>query len=159
MNAFLIRVDDLLGPEIQAFLRDHLTNMHEITPPESVHALDVEGLRAPGMTFWSAWAGARLLGCGALREIDARTGEIKSMRTDPARRGRGVGTRMLQHLLGVAEARGYERVLLETGALPEFEPARSLYRRHGFEERGPFPPYREDPNSVFMEKRLGRSFE
>jgi putative acetyltransferase len=149
-----IREDDLSGERIRAFLREHLDNMHEITPPESVHALDVDGLRVPEVSFWSAWSGDELCGCGALREIDTHSGEIKSMRTVWDHRGRGVGSRILEHLIAVAEARGYERLLLETGALPEFEAARSLYQRYGFRFRGPFPPYADDPNSVFMEKRL-----
>jgi putative acetyltransferase len=119
-----------------------------------VHAFDLERLRAPGVTFWSAWAGGELLGCGALHEIDPRSGEIKSMRTAPAHRGKGVGSRILEHLIAVARQRGYARLLLETGAMPEFAPARALYRRYGFEYRGPFADYREDPNSVYMEKWL-----
>ena len=154
MNGLCIREDDLSGDRIRAFLREHLDNMHEITPPGSVHALDLDGLRVPEVTFWSAWAGDLLMGCGALKELDARRGEIKSMRTVKTQRGRGVGSRILEHLIAAARARGYERLLLETGALPEFEPARRLYRRYGFEFRGPFPPYAEDANSVFMEKRL-----
>jgi putative acetyltransferase len=152
-----IREDDLTGPEIARFLQAHLDRMYEITPPESVHALDLDGLRAPGITFWSAWAGSELLGCGALRELDPRSGEVKSMRTAPEHRGRGVGSRILEHLIAVAERRAYERLYLETGAMPEFAPARALYRRYGFEYRGPFADYREDPNSVYMEKRLQES--
>jgi putative acetyltransferase len=149
-----IREDDLTGPEIVRFLRDHLDYMYAVTPPGSVHALDLERLRAPGMTLWSAWAGGELLGCGALKELDPRSGEVKSMRTAPEHRGKGVGSKILEHLIAVALARDYERLLLETGALPEFAPARALYRRYGFEYRGPFADYREDPNSVYMEKRL-----
>lgn len=149
-----IRQDDLTGAEIARFLQQHLDNMHAITPPESVHALDLDRLRAPGITFWTAWAGGELLGCGALKELDSRSGEVKSMRTVPEHRGKGVGSKILEHIIAVAKEREYRRLLLETGAMPEFEPARSLYRRYGFESRGPFADYREDPNSVFMEKRL-----
>ena len=152
-----IREDDLTGELIAGFLQDHLDRMYEITPPESVHALDLERLRAPGITFWSAWAGGELLGCGALRDLDPRSGEVKSMRTAPEHRGKGVGSRILEHLIAVGQARDYERLLLETGAMPEFAPARALYRRYGFELRGPFADYREDPNSVYMEKRLQES--
>ena len=154
MTDIEIREDDLTGARIRSFLREHLENMHAVTPPESVHALDLDGLRAPGITFCSAWAGEALLGCGALKELDSTCGEIKSMRTVQSRRRRGVGSRILEHLISVAEARGYERLFLETGAMAEFEPARQLYRRYGFAFCGPFPPYREDPNSVFMQKRL-----
>lgn len=149
-----IREDNLTGAEITRFLQDHLDYMYSITPPQSVHAFDIERLRAPGVTFWSAWAARELLGCGALKELDPRSGEIKSMRTAPEYRGRGVGSRILQHIIAVAERRAYECLYLETGAMPEFAPARALYLRHGFAYRGPFPPYVEDPNSVFMVKRL-----
>lgn len=154
MLSFEIREDDLTGAEIARFLREHLDDMHEITPAESVHALDLAGLRAPGVTFWSAWAGGELLGCGALKELDPRNGEVKSMRTARAHRGRGIGSRILQHIIGVAEQRAYERLYLETGAMAEFAPAHSLYRRFGFAFCAPFPPYQPDPNSVFMVKRL-----
>ena len=150
MNGLLIRKDDLSGTDIRRLLREHLDNMHEITPPGSVHALDLDGLRAPEMTFWSAWRGSELLGCAALRELDASRGEIKSMRTVSAHRRKGVGSLLLGHLVAVARQRGYERLLLETGALPEFERARAFYRRHGFTSCGPFGAYRYDPNSVFM---------
>lgn len=149
-----IREDDLTGHEIARFLQQHLDTMYAITPPESVHAFDLARLRAPGITFWTVWAAGELLGCGALKELDSRAGEVKSMRTAPEHRGQGVGSRMLEHIIAVAGERKYERLLLETGAMPEFEPARALYRRYGFEPRGPFADYREDPNSVFMEKRL-----
>ena len=154
MLSLEIREDDLTGPEIVRFLRDHLDYMYAVTPPESVHAFDLERLRVPGVTFWSAWADGGLLGCGALHELDPASGEIKSMRTAPVHRGKGVGSRILEHLIAVARQRGYARLLLETGAMPEFAPARALYRRFGFEYRGPFADYREDPNSVYMEKRL-----
>lgn len=149
-----IREDDLRGAEIARLLQQHLDNMLAITPPESVHALDLDRLRAPGITFWTAWAEGELLGCGALRELDPRSGEVKSMRTATGHRGKGVGSRILEHIIAVARGREYQRLLLETGAMPEFEPARALYRRYGFEPRGPFGDYHEDPNSVFMEKRL-----
>lgn len=150
----VIREDDLGGTEIARFLRGHMEHMLSITPPGSVHALDLEGLRAPDLTFWSAWAGEILVGCGALRARDAQSGELKSMRTAPGYRGRGVGSRIVEHIVTEALRRGYRRLYLETGALPEFAPARSLYARYGFTYCGPFAPYREDPNSVFMEKRL-----
>jgi len=149
-----IRVDDLRGTAIIAFLREHLEEMIAITPPGSVHALDLDGLRHPSITFWSMWEGDELVGCGALREVDPSTGEIKSMRTSRAHRGKGHASAMLAHILDEARGRGYTRVCLETGAFPAFEPARSLYARHGFASCGPFGDYVDDPNSVFMEKRL-----
>jgi putative acetyltransferase len=150
-----IREDDLNGERIAALLREHLDDMLEITPRESVHAMDPDALRAPDITFWAAWEGDELLGCGALRELDPACGEIKSMRTASAHRGRGVGSRMLEHILAEAANRGYHSLMLETGALPAFAPARSLYRRYGFLPCGPFSTYREDPNSVYMIKILG----
>lgn len=149
-----IREDDLSGARIAAFLREHLDNMHEITPPESIHALGLEALRAPEITFWSAWEADTLLGCGALKELDKTSGEVKSMRTAAPHRGKGVGAKLLEHILKEAQARAYEVVYLETGAMPEFVPARSLYKRYGFSVRGAFGDYTDDPNSVFMEKRL-----
>jgi phosphoribosylformimino-5-aminoimidazole carboxamide ribonucleotide (ProFAR) isomerase/ribosomal protein S18 acetylase RimI-like enzyme len=149
-----IRRDDLSGSEIQALLAEHLTDMHRISPRESVHALDLDGLRQPNITFWTVWLGAELLGCGALKELDARHGEIKSMRTASAHRRTGVGKTMLIHILDEAKRRGYERLSLETGAMREFEPARRLYASFGFTSCGPFADYWNDPNSAFMTKRL-----
>ena len=154
MGILQIRVDDLTGDEIARFLHDHLEEMHEITPPESVHALDLESLRAPDVTFWSAWDGDELLGCGALKELDAGRGEIKSMRTAETHRGRSVASKILVHIVKAAERRGYVRLNLETGSMPEFDAARALYLRHGFEYCGPFADYTDDPNSVFLTKEL-----
>ncbi|GAB1537979.1 GNAT family N-acetyltransferase [Scytonema sp. NUACC21] len=149
-----IREDDLTGQKIAEFLREHLENMYEVTPPQSVHALDLEALRSPNITFWSAWEGSELLGCGALKELDSRSGEVKSMRTAKAYRNRGVASKILEHIIQEAKRRGYDCLNLETGALPEFAPARALYTRYGFEYRGPFAEYIDDPNSVFMTKKL-----
>lgn len=146
--------DDLTGKKIAELLQEHLDNMHEITPSGSVHALDLESLRSPDITFWTAWEGDELLGCGALKELNASSGEIKSMRTVTAHRGQGVASRILEHIIQEAERRAYDRLNLETGALSEFAPARALYKRYGFEYRGPFADYIDDPNSVFMTKQL-----
>lgn len=154
MSQLEIRVDDLTGKKIADLLQEHLENMHEITPPESVHALDLEALRSPDITFWTAWEGDQLLGCGALKELDSRTGEVKSMRTTKAHRRRGVASKILEHIIKEAQRRGYDCLNLETGAFPEFAPARTLYIRYGFEYRGPFAEYIDDPNSVFMTKKL-----
>ena len=149
-----IREDDLTGKKIADLLREHLENMHEITPPESVHALDLETLRSPDITFWTAWEGDELLGCGALKELDSRSGEVKSMRTANTHRRRGIASKILEHIIKEAERRAYDCLNLETGAFPEFAPARALYIRYGFEYRGPFADYTYDPNSVFMMKKL-----
>ena len=150
-----IRRDDLTGPEIRALLEEHLRNMHELSPPESVHALDLDKLRRPDISFWTAWSDAgELLGCGALRELSPRHGEIKSMRTPQAARRRGAGRAMLEHIIAEARSRNYERLSLETGAQPGFVPARRLYESAGFSTCAPFGDYSEDPHSVFMTRLL-----
>jgi putative acetyltransferase len=154
MSSLQIYEDDLTGKEIADLLRQHLENMHEISPPESVHALDLEALRSPEITFWSAWEDNELLGCGALKQLDPSSGEIKSMRTAKAHRRKGVASKLLEHIIREAERRAYSCLYLETGSFPEFAPARALYTRYGFEYRGPFADYTDDPNSVFMMKKL-----
>ncbi len=149
-----IREDDLHGREISELIREHLQSMHEHSPPESVHALGLDALRAPEIAFWSAWEGPELLGCGALKELDPRHGEIKSMRTVRKHLRKGVAAEMLQHIIGVAASRSYTRLSLETGSMEAFAPARALYARFGFEYCGPFDGYTDDPNSVFMTRRL-----
>ncbi|MCC5646217.1 GNAT family N-acetyltransferase [Nostoc sp. CHAB 5824] len=150
MSRLQIRLDDLTGKKIADLLQEHIENMYEITPPESVHALDLEALRSPHITFWTAWEASELLGCGALKELDSRSGEIKSMRTAKAHRRKGVASKILEHIIKEAERRGYDHLNLETGAISEFAPARALYTRYGFKYRGPFADYIDDPNSVFM---------
>ena len=149
-----IELDDLSRAEVHALLNEHLQSMHALSPPESVHALDLERLRSPAITFWSAWDGNHLLGCGALKELDAKHGEIKSMRTPNAHRRTDTGRAILVHIVAVARSRGYERLSLETGAMEAFRPARSLYESAGFAYCGPFGDYAEDPNSAFMTLRL-----
>jgi putative acetyltransferase len=149
-----IKIDDLTGPEIAGLLQEHLDDMAVHSPPESVHALDLEGLRQPEITFWSVWDGDELVGCGALKELTKDHAEIKSMRTAPAHRGKGIGKNVLRHILTVAEERGYRRLSLETGSMAAFEPARKLYSSFGFVYCGPFDEYLEDPYSVFMTKEL-----
>lgn len=149
-----IRSGELDHPQVIALLREHLRGMAELSPPESVHALDLDGLKRPDVSFWSAWDEDDLLGCGALKQLDAEHGEIKSMRTAAAHRRRGVAAALLEHLLGEAGRRRYRRLSLETGSMEGFEPARSLYARYGFDYCGPFADYRDDPNSVFMSKAL-----
>ena len=149
-----IKIDDLRHPAIQALLNEHLENMHELSPPESVHALPIEKLREPDVTFWTAWEDELLLGCGALKELDQKHGEVKSMRTPIAHRRKGVGLAILTHIVEVAKGRGYERLSLETGSSDAFRPAQKLYESFGFTYCGPFGDYNEDPNSVFMSLRL-----
>ena len=149
-----IEVDDLTRPEVHALLQEHLANMYELSPPESVHALDLSKLRAPGITFWSVWDGATLVGCGALKEMSDTEGEIKSMRTPRALRRRGAGRAVLEHILAEARRRGYRRLNLETGSQEGFIPARTLYESFGFRYCGPFGDYGPDPNSAFMTLEL-----
>jgi putative acetyltransferase len=149
-----IRVDDLSGPKIRALLEEHLQNMYAVTPPESVHALDLAALRQPDVSFWTIWSGTELLGCGALKELSSSHAEIKSMRTAHSHRRKGVARAMLSHLIHEAQVRGYERLSLETGSQAAFEPARSLYSSFGFTYCRPFGEYSEDPNSVFMSKQI-----
>ena len=151
-----IRVDDLSGPEIRGLLEEHLANMRQISPPESTHALPIEGLRKPDVTFWTVWENGELLGCGALKELDAEHGEIKSMRTVSRHLKKGVAKTLLDYIIAEAGRRGYCRLSLETGSMAAFEPARQLYARAGFTCCAPFGNYREDSNSVFMTKELAR---
>ena len=146
--------DDLTGSGIAALLRLHLDEMHQWSPPESVHAMPIERLRQPDVTFYAAWDGERLAACGAIKHLDDGHGELKSMRADPAYRGKGAGKAMLHHLLAVARARGYARVSLETGRPEPFLPARRLYESHGFVECPPFADYTADPFSICMTREL-----
>jgi len=149
-----IELDDLSRPQVHALLREHLDDMHQISPPESVHALDLEQLKKPDITFWSVWSGDQLLGCGALKEIEPGHGEIKSMRTAHAHRRKGVAQAVLSRIVEEARRRAYSRLSLETGSQDEFVPAQRLYASFGFEHCGPFGHYVEDPNSVFMTRCL-----
>lgn len=147
-------VDDLRGVAVRALIAQHLAEMHRDSPPGSVHALDVDRLREPGVTFWSAWAGDRLAGCGALKRLDDLRGEVKSMRVADAYRGQGVGRAVLEHLTAEARARGMTSLWLETGSTEPFLPALRLYERAGFARCGPFAGYARDPFSVFMTRAI-----
>jgi putative acetyltransferase len=147
-------LDDLSGADVIALLHEHLRCMALVSPPESRHALNLDGLRQPGITFWSVWNGTDLAGCGALKELDPQHGEIKSMRTASAYQRKGVASLVLRHIIEVARRRGYRRLSLETGAMDYFEPARRLYAGFGFVRCKPFGSYVEDPNSVFMTREL-----
>jgi len=149
-----IELDDLTRPQVLALLNEHLTNMYELSPPESVHALDVSKLRGSDITFWTVWEDGELLGCGALKELSPTHGEVKSMRTPQKMRRRGAGRAVLSHIVGVAKERTYRLLSLETGSAEAFLPAQKLYESFGFTYCGPFGDYEDDPNSVFMELRL-----
>ncbi|MFM2119892.1 MAG: hypothetical protein RL722_1360 [Pseudomonadota bacterium] len=153
---FHIQPDDPARADVYALLDEHLRNMRALSPPESVHALDVSRLKAPDISFFSVRdaASGQLLGCGALKALDATQGEIKSMRTPEALRRRGAGRAMLQHLITTARERGIRRLYLETGSQPEFQPAQQLYASAGFSVCGPFGDYKEDVYSVFMSLAL-----
>ena len=148
------RVDDLTGDAIRALVARHLHGMHESSPPESVHALDLDRLRAPGVTFWSAWDGDALVGMGALKELGGGRGELKSMRVVDDYLGKGVGRALLDHILAEARRRGLTSLWLETGTAPAFLPAQRLYETAGFVPCGPFEPYVVDPFSMFMTTTL-----
>ena len=154
VSVLKIEVDDLSRAAVRRLVGEHLTDMFAESPIESVHALDLDALRKPDVTFWTAWSGSELLACGALKELNPSEGELKTMRTAAVARGQGVGAAMLAHLLHEATARGYRRVSLETGTQPYFAAARRLYARHGFVECGPFAGYVEDPFSTFMTREL-----
>ena len=149
-----IRVDDLSSPEIVRLLHLHVQSAALHSPPESVHALDLEALRRPEVTLWSVWQNSEFMGCGALKELDSRHGEIKSMRTVSSHLRKGVAARLIRHILDEARRRSYRRLSLETGSMEAFAPARSLYARFGFKPCGPFAAYVEDPYSVFMTREV-----
>ncbi|MGW4717551.1 GNAT family N-acetyltransferase [Nocardia sp. NPDC004260] len=149
-----IVVDDRTGPEVAALLTEHLAEMAAHSPAESMHALDLAALRHPDVTFWTAWDGAALAGCAAVKRLDDDHAEIKSMRTAATHQRRGIATTLLRHLLAEATARRYRSLSLETGAHDFFRPARRLYAAHGFALCAPFGDYRPDPHSVFMSRDL-----
>ncbi|WP_323792781.1 GNAT family N-acetyltransferase [Nocardioides sp.] len=149
-----IQTGDLTDPEVIAFLAAHVAQLRSMGPPESTHALDLAGLRAPGVRFYTAYDGGELVGCAALKDLDGTHVELKSMRTAPHRTREGIAERLLTHVLEAARAGGHTRASLETGSYAFFHPAHALYRRHGFEECAPFGSYRADPLSVFMTLKL-----
>ena len=149
-----IKTNSLAHPAVLAMLDEHLCDMHAASPPESVHALDHDELRAPDVSFWTAWDGDELLGCGALKELDRGHGEIKTMRTSGAHLRKGVAAAMLAHIVRVARDRGYRRLSLETGSGGPFDAALRFYEQHGFQYCEPFANYRPDPFSRFMTLEL-----
>jgi putative acetyltransferase len=150
-----IQIDDLQGVQIANLLQQHMHDMTLHSPPESVHALNLDDLRKTGITFWSLWENNDLAGCGALKQLSKDHGEIKSMRTAVAYLRQGVARKLLIHILNEAQIRGYKRLSLETGSMAAFDPARRLYETLGFQYCPPFADYIDDPNSVFMCKKLG----
>lgn len=149
-----IRSDDLSHPAVHALLREHLAGMQANSPPGAVFALDLAALRVPAITFWTAWDGDELLGCGALKTLDANHGEIKSMRTASAHLRRGVAQALLDTVIQHASASGLHRLSLETGSAPAFQPAIVLYERNGFARSGPFGDYGDNGFSIFMTRNL-----
>jgi putative acetyltransferase len=151
----VIKRDDPRASDVRDLLARHLELMRSQSPPEDVHALDVDGLLDPAVTFYSYRDSGGLLAVGAIKELDTAHGELKSMHTAADARGRGIGRAMLTHLTSVARSRGYTRLSLETGSLPGYAPARALYETAGFRPCGPFGSYTSSPNSTFMTLELG----
>jgi putative acetyltransferase len=150
----VIAVDSPSAADVRALLARHLEFTTATSPPEDMHALDADRLRDPAVTFFSFRSGGELLGVGALKRLDGQHAELKSMHTAAEARGRGIGRAMVGHLIGVARQRGYGRVSLETGSMPEFGPARALYASAGFVPCAPFGAYVPSPNSTFMTMEL-----
>jgi putative acetyltransferase len=149
-----IELDNLSRPEVHALLHEHLSNMASLSPADSVHALDIAGLCKPDISFWTAWSGKDLLGCGALKELSPTHGEIKSMRTATAHLRKGVARAILAHIIDEARKRSYNRLSLETGSMQAFQPAHQLYLEFGFTFCPSFADYVEDPHCVFMTRTL-----
>ncbi|KPB03773.1 GNAT family N-acetyltransferase [Bacillus sp. CHD6a] len=145
-----IKIDDVTHPTVIAFVEEHMRNLNLLSPPESNHYLDLDALRKPDVTFWSVWEGEEVIGCGALKELDAMSGEVKSMRTSSNHLRKGIGRQILQAIIDKANERGYQNLYLETGSMDAFYPAQKLYKSFGFEFCKPFADYVEDPNCVFM---------
>ncbi len=149
-----IKIDDLSGAEIVTLLNEHLNDMRSASPPESTHALDLDGLRKTEITFWTIWDVDKLAGCAAIKELNPKHAEVKSMRTAAEFRRSGVASKLLQHIIDEAKRRQYQTLSLETGAMAFFEPAHKLYASFSFEKCAPFADYKEDPNSVFMSRKV-----
>ncbi len=154
-----MKTDDLRSPEVAQLLEEHLEHMAEMSPPESIHALDLDSLKKPEITFWSLWKEPeshhpQLMGCGALKQLTLEHGEIKSMRTSEQHRRKGVAATLLKHIIQEATERGYKRLSLETGSMDGFLPAIKMYQKFGFTECEPFADYNLDPYSIFMTKLL-----
>jgi putative acetyltransferase len=149
-----IIIDDLTSPKVVDLLQEHITDMQSVSPPESKHALDLQSLRQPDITFWTVWEDNDLAGCGALKKLTETHAEIKSMRTAAAYLKRGVASTLLRHIIQEARSVGIKMLFLETGSMPYFKRAQYLYLKHGFEFCEPFADYKPDINSVFLTKEL-----
>ncbi|NLP51172.1 GNAT family N-acetyltransferase [Bacillus sp. RO1] len=149
-----IKIDDVTHPAVIAFVEEHMRNLNLLSPPESNHYLDLDALRKQDVTFWSVWEGEEVIGCGALKELDAVSGEVKSMRTSSSHLRKGIGGQILQSIIDKANERGYQNLYLETGSMDAFYPAQKLYKSFGFDFCEPFADYVEDPNCVFMRRKL-----
>jgi putative acetyltransferase len=154
MDSWRVAEDDPRSPDVIGLLERHLEFARRVTPPEDVHALDLDGLLDPAVTFFSLRDKDTLLGIGAIKALDDAHMELKSIHTAEEARGNGVGRTVVEHLLGVARERGATRVSLETGSMEEFAPSRALYGRLGFEECGPFAEYSPSRSSTFMTLEL-----
>jgi putative acetyltransferase len=152
--ALEFRIDDLSGEPTRALIARHLSGMRATSPPESVHALDLDGLRGPDITFWSVWVKKEIAGCGALKQLNSDHGELKSMRVADVFLRKGIGRALLEHLISEARTRGLKRLWLETGSSEPFVPALRLYESTGFIRCGPFNGYIDDPFSVFMTRPI-----
>lgn len=149
-----IKIDDVTHPAVIKFVEEHMRNLNLLSPPESNHYLDLDALRKPDVTFWTVWEGEEVVGCGALKELDAKSGEVKSMRTSSMHLRKGIGGLILKSVIQAAKERGYKNLYLETGSMEAFLPAQKLYKSFGFDYCEPFADYEEDPNCVFMVKKL-----
>lgn len=154
MSELTLRPADLGDPQVQALVLAHVTDLRGASPPGTSFALDASGLAEPTVSVWTAWDGDRLAGMGALKELDPRAGELKSMRTHPDHLRRGVAARLLEHLIELARARGYQRLSLETGTGLSFAPALALYRRRGFGDGPPFGDYQASEHNQFLHLEL-----
>lgn len=149
-----IKIDDLSSGEVISLLEEHLSDMYATSPPECVHALDVQALKSPEITFFSTWIDSALAACVGIKRLSSLEVELKSMRTSHAFRGKGVASKQLEHVLNFAREQGYKRINLETGTQDYFKPARNLYKKFGFTDCGPFSSYKLNPNSHFMTRYL-----
>lgn len=149
-----IRPDDLTAQAVQSLLAAHLSGMQSNSPPGSVYALDLSGLKAPDVSVWTAWEGDILMGVGTLKKLSDTAGEIKSMRTDSEHVRKGVGLSILNHIIAEARQRGHKKLSLETGAGGEFEPALRLYRKRGFENGAAFGSYVASAFNQFLHMTL-----
>ena len=151
----VIKTGDFSDARVKALLARHLEGMHATSPPGHVFALDWSGLQQPEISFYALWEGEELLGFGALKQLEPRAGEIKSMRTADAHLRKGVAATILEHIIAEARQRRYTRLSLETGSGPAFDPALELYRKHGFTEGGAFGDYEKSPFNQFLHLELG----